>query len=494
MRTILKFISCFMAVFAVFELAVGLATADVAVMSIAVFLIWGAAMLHSLSRPKINFIYLFFLITFFVFLLSRVMVRWITEQEIYHPFTDQVMIHTYACLFISIVGLFVGSTLKVRFTFSSKRGTPSCNYYDPLNSHLNLDLLRQISGFLTTITGFATLVVNIEKIVYYGISGSGGELRISFASTLPSIILRLSYIYVLMLCIYLATMPKKREATLIFIQYLAISATKMLFGSRSDFILGLMFMAVYYLMRDHLNDRVVGIVEKEKWFGKKEVIVCIAVIPLIIILVVFVGYYRVQSDFEFAGVYETLLEFFESQGVSIDIIGYTYNNADKLQQPHFLYLFDNTWTFLKTNPISAALFGTKAYGVNTIERALYGTSLDQSLYYIINPTSYLMGRGCGSSYVAEAYLGYGYFGVFILNAVLAAVMEKMYEFKYRTFAGLVVSLAFIQQLFFMPRAGFDEFLSDFASATHLMTILILWGVYKLFNRRIQASKKESGFR
>ena len=198
MRTILKFISCFMAVFAVFELAVGLATADVAVMSIAVFLIWGAAMLHSLSRPKINFIYLFFLITFFVFLLSRVMVRWITEQEIYHPFTDQVMIHTYACLFISIVGLFVGSTLKVRFTFSSKKGTPNGNYYDPLNSYLNLDLLRQISGFLTTITGFATLVVNIEKIVYYGITGSGGELRISFASTLPSIVLR-SLIY---LCSY----------------------------------------------------------------------------------------------------------------------------------------------------------------------------------------------------------------------------------------------------------------------------------------------------
>mgnify|MGYP006995819286 CR=1 FL=1 len=56
-----------MAVFAVFELAVGLATADVAVMSIAVFLIWGAAMLHSLSRPKINFIYLFFLIPFLFF-------------------------------------------------------------------------------------------------------------------------------------------------------------------------------------------------------------------------------------------------------------------------------------------------------------------------------------------------------------------------------------------------------------------------------------------
>ncbi len=485
MRTILKFISGFMVVFALIGLAMGLITSNVGTMSIAVFLIWGAALLLCISRPKVNAIYLFFLITFFVFLLSRVMVRWITEQEIYSPFSDEVMIHTYTCLFLSIAGLALGSVLKVRFVIGSHGGTSTTNYYNPLDSRINLKLLRQISGILTVVTGFATLVVNIEKIFFYGITGSGAELRVSFATTLPSIILRLSYIYILMLCIYLATMPKKKGAVLIFIQYLAISATKMLFGSRSDFILGLMFMAVYFMMRDHLNERTLQNNLREKWFGKKEITVCIVAIPLLVILMVFVEYYRTQSSFEFSGIYETMLEFFESQGVSIDILGYSYNNAGKLEQPHFLYLFDNTWTFLKTNPISAALFGTKAYGVNTVERAIYGTSLDQSLYYIINPTSYLSGRGGGSSYVAEAYLGYGYIGVFVLNVVLAMVMEKMYEFRYRSFAGLVVSLVFIQQLFFTPRAGFDDFIGDFVSVTHIFTIVIIWMVYTYFNRNSQ---------
>lgn len=485
MRTILKILSGFMAVFALFELAIGIITSNVGTMSVSVFLVWGAALLLCLSRPKVNVIYMFFLISFFVFLLSRVMVRWTTEQEIYSPFSNEVMIHTYTCLFISIVGLVIGSVLKVRFVFGSQTKSSPPSYYNPLDSHINLDLLRQISGFLTVVTGFATLVVNIEKIIFYGITGSGAELRVSFATTLPPIILRLSYIYVLMLCIYLAAMPKKKGAILIFLQYLLISATKMLFGSRSDFILGLMFMAVYFLMRDDLNEGVFGTVNREKWFGKKEITICITAIPLLIILMVFVEYYRVQSSFKFSSIYETMLEFFESQGVSIDIIGYTYNNAEKLEQPHFLYLFDNTWTFLKTNPISSALFGTKVYGVNTVERAMYGTSLDQSLYYIINPVSYLSGRGCGSAYVAEAYLGYGYGGVLFLNAVLAIVIKRMYEFRYSSFIGLVISLVFIQQLFFMPRAGFDEFLADFASVTHLLAIVIIWLFYKVMNKSLR---------
>lgn len=483
MRIIFKLLSGFMVLFALIGLAMGLITVNVGTMSVAVFLIWGAAMLHCISKPKVNVIYLFFLITFFVFLLSRVMVRWITEQEIYSPFSDEVMLHTYLCLFVSIVGLVIGSGLKVRFVFGSQINAPSPRYYSPLESGINLKLLRQISGFMTVVTGFATLLVNIEKIIFYGITGSGAELRVNYATALPSIILRLSYIYVLMLCIYLATMPKKKGAILIFIQYLAISATKMLFGSRSDFILGLMFMAVYFMMRDHLNERTFGTDIREKWFGKKEIAVCIAAIPLLVILMVFVEYYRTQSNFEFMGIYETMLEFLESQGVSIDIIGYTYNNVDKLEQPHFLYLFDNTWTFIKTNPISSALFGTKAYGVNTIERAVYGTSLDQSLYYIINPTSYLSGRGGGSSYVAEAYLGYGYIGVFVLNVGLAMVLEKIYEFKYRGFTGLVISLLFIQQLFFTPRAGFDDFIGDFVSVTHIFVIVIIWIIYTQFNKR-----------
>ena len=78
MRTILKILSGFMAVFALFELAIGIITSNVGTMSVSVFLVWGAALLLCLSRPKVNVIYMFFLISFFVFLLSRVMVRWTT--------------------------------------------------------------------------------------------------------------------------------------------------------------------------------------------------------------------------------------------------------------------------------------------------------------------------------------------------------------------------------------------------------------------------------
>ncbi len=481
--TTLRFISAFGTFFSIFYFVSGLFTQDIAVLSLSVFLLWISALLYGCSKDQINIIYVFFLITFFIFLLSRIMVRWLTEREIYSPFSEEIMIHTYICLYLSLLGLLIGAMINVQFTFGHKEPYRISSSTENGFNDINLRLLRQLSAIFAIIAGFATLAVNIEKIAFYGVTGSGAELRTVYASSLPGIVLRLSYIYVLMLCIFLAAKPSKRSATLMFLQYLAISATKMMFGSRCDFVLGLMFMVAYFLIRDHMNVKE-GLEGADKWFGKKEMMICIISIPLLVILLQFVEYYRVQDTFSFSSFWDTLLDFFESQGTSVDIIGYTYKYADKLDQPHFLYLFDNTWTFLSTNPISSAIFGTQSYSTNSLERALYGTSLDQSLYYIINPESYLSGKGCGSSYVAEAFLGYGYIGTFLVSLFLSMFMKKFYEFDFNKLWKTVIALIFIQQLFFMPRAGFDEFVGDFASVTHIIAVLALWIAYRLLNQQM----------
>ena len=453
-----------------FYMIYGLIDTDIGLLSAAAFLWWSVALADAFTRRNRNIIYIFFLFTFFLFLLSRTIVIWINNGEIYMPFCYQTMVHIYCLIIVTLAGLLVGN--YVNFQFGRRNKNTQEQYL--LNKD-KMDVLRNVSAPLTIIAGIAQLLVVLERAVFYQV-GFGGAMRVSFSSGLPSLLLSISYEYTLLFCIYLATMPKKREALGFIGQYLFIAAIKMVYGSRCDFILGLMFVLVYFVIRDRINEKY-NLAETQ-WFGKMEKTITLVSIPVLIILLTFIGTYRVGSNFQFTTFTDVLVNFFESQGITINVLGYAYENAEKLTQPHFLYLFDDTYTFLTANPISRLFTDRHIYMVNTVERAIYGTSLDQSLYYIINRVSYLNGNGCGSSYIAETYLAFGYLGTFLFNIILANVLNKIDVYGYSKFWKNVLVLIFILSLFFIPRSGFDDFVGEFASATHILVIMFVWLIYK----------------
>lgn len=447
----------------------GLVYSDIGSLSVSAFLMWAAAMLGAFSKKDWNIIYIFFLFTFFLFLLSRTMVRWVSYGEIYMPFRTETMTHIYVLIIVSLAGLIVGNYVKL--SFARKQNSENQYYFNTDK----MDALRKVSAPLVVLTGLAQLIVVLERAAFYQV-GFGGAMRVSFSSSLPTLVLRASYEYTLLFCIYLATMPRKKEALGFIFEYLAISAIKMVYGSRCDFILGLMFVLVYFIMRDRINIRYQ--LEDTEWLGRKEITITLVSIPILIILLTLIGTYRVGGSFQFTTFSDVLLDFFESQGTTINVLGYAYEYADKLPQPNFLYLFDDTYTFLVANPISSLFTGKHVYLVNTVERALKGTSLDQTLYYLINSESYLRGNGCGSSYVAETYLAFGYAGSFLFNIVLANVLNKINGYGYNSSWKNVLLLIFVLSIFFIPRAGFDDFVGEFASATHILVIMGVWMLYK----------------
>lgn len=447
----------------------GLVYSDIGSLSVSAFLMWAAAMLGAFSKKDWNIIYIFFLFTFFLFLLARTMVRWVSYGEIYMPFRTETMTHIYVLIIVSLAGLIVGNYVKL--SFARKQNSENQYYFNTDK----MDALRKVSAPLVVLTGLAQLIVVLERAAFYQV-GFGGAMRVSFSSSLPTLVLRASYEYTLLFCIYLATMPRKKEALGFIFEYLAISAIKMVYGSRCDFILGLMFVLVYFIMRDRINIRYQ--LEDTEWLGRKEITITLVSIPILIILLTLIGTYRVGGSFQFTTFSDVLLDFFESQGTTINVLGYAYEYADKLPQPNFLYLFDDTYTFLVANPISSLFTGKHVYLVNTVERALKGTSLDQTLYYLINSESYLRGNGCGSSYVAETYLAFGYAGSFLFNIVLANVLNKINGYGYNSLWKNVLLLIFVLSIFFIPRAGFDDFVGEFASATHILVIMGVWMLYK----------------
>lgn len=470
-----KLIACLFGVVAIVMMIVGLSETNLDLVSLSTFIIWAGAVLYALSRQEKNLMNIFLLVTIFIFLMSRIFVRWTQNGEIYKPFSYDTMAHIYICIFLSICGLWIGTSTRIHFSVHRRVSGKQKINLSPYGSNINLELLRTIVGFLTIMSGICVLLINIEKIAEFNALGGGGELRVSYVSTMPEIVLRISYIYNFVFAIYLATFPEKKKVMPYILMYIGISASKMMYGSRCDFVLALMFVYVYFYIRDNLNFENT----ENKWLGKKEKIFTIISIPALVVLLVFVSAFREDATFEFTSLTETFIEFFEAQGTSFDVIGYAYENADKLTQSHKLYLFDNTYTFLTTNPISRFFTGMKSYNVNTLERALYGTSLDQSLYYIINPSSYLSGKGCGSSYIAEVFLGYGYIGVFIFNILLGSVLLRLTRYTFNVLWKNTIVLLFTLSIFFIPRSGFDEFVGDFLSVTHIFTVLIIYIVYKL---------------
>lgn len=472
-----RLISVFTALIAIVLFAIGVAAKNMATISLSVFVMWAAALLRGITQTKRNFIFILFLVSFFVFLLSRVMVRWYENQEIYYPFDTDTMIMTYTCLFLALAGLYLGTIGHYRILVVTKENA-FIKSIRRIGSDTDKAALRKASGVFTIISGFATMAVVMERILYWGQVGSGGELRVSFGSALPGIVLRFSYVYVLMFCIYLATLPEKRKTVPVLVQFLLCGALKMVYGSRSDFILGLMFIVVYYVIRDRIEEN-----RDIHWFGMAEKIFTVISIPFLIILIVFVGYYRTHTTFAFSGFFNTLLNFFETQGTSIDILGYTKTYASDLPQPRFLYMFDRSYEFLSANPLIGKIVGKTTYAANTAERALYGTSLGQTLYYYINRASFLAGYGCGSSYIAEIWVGYGYIGVVIWNYIMSRIMFRINEYKFTNLVLSVIILVYLQSLFFMPRAGFDGFVDDFSSMTHIFMMVLLWVIYRVLKSK-----------
>lgn len=496
MKAVVQFFSLIFGIAALVVFIMGLVSQETTVLILSVFLAWGVALLSALSMKNKNVIHIFFLFTFFVFLLSRVMVRWLDSGEIYMPFPQEVMTTVYTCLFLSLFGLTIGAALPI-IRLSPQRQSPlEQRKLDMAKEEERQkkegearELLRVPAAIFTILCGVAALLLVLEQAAFWRVSGYGGDLRTAFKSSLPTIIVRISHVYTLMLCIYLATLPKKRRCMPILLQYLAVSALKMFYGSRMDFTVGLMFLLVYFVMRDQMNkDLKTDPSEKPptKWFGKGELIFTLVSIPLLIVLLVFVGNYRTHTSFSFSGFGDSFKEFFEKQGTSIDFIGYTKIHKAQITQPHFLFLFDRTYEFLTTNPLASFLTGRHSYAANTEARALYGSSLGMTLYYYVNRTSYLLGNGGGSSYVAEAWIGYGYVGVFFVNVLLAKIMSWLSRFRFRRLAPSVFVLLYLQSLFFMPRGGFDTFVGDFASMTHLIAVFLLWIAY-----RAAADKKRS---
>lgn len=429
-------------------------------------------------------IFFCFNVTFFIFLVSRMVVTGIFGYKetvsglLGLNFNDPLIVnYVIICLYLSLIAIFIGYKIinKVNLDFLNKIASPS-------NSFINSLRISSLIYFYFCLIVRFIYAFQLRQVVMIG---GYYETFLSYNSSLPRFLVKASETYEVAFFVYIATMPSKRKSLLPVFLFLLEGYLFALTGRRSDFVLNILIILIYFCIRSLPKETEKLKVKSEievKWLGKFEWCLGLISIPLLIVFMTVVGNWRagINESLDFI---DSILEFFYSQGVSANVIGYTIKYEDKI--PDKIYTFGPFLEFIH-NKIIRPLRGMPQLVGQTPDRALNGFLFSHAISFLIMPNLYLAGRGYGSSFVAELFHDFSYIGVFIGSIVYGAII---YIFHYiicnSNYIIIIFTMLMTKSILFAPRAGFLYIIVDAFTPRNIIAVILIIIMAKLLNSRLK---------
>ncbi|RHV38119.1 O-antigen polysaccharide polymerase Wzy [Ruminococcus sp. OM05-10BH] len=433
-------------------------------------MLWSIIFIYSLYRFEERTVLAAFMSTFFMFLLGAyVCNQYLGYSNNVVVFDTYITNHIYNALNIALLGIWIGFLILEKVERKGKRANIS-------SSEDYIKIVRQVSKYGFYLLYVPYLVVLIERIRYSNSRGYN-EIYLGYSSSMPYLIRLLANAAPMLLFIFLSTLPSKKECKLSLFLYLLYLFLNLGTGERAEFVIGFLIILIYFFFRNK------SLTNEERWIGKKEIITLIILAPIALILLNIYGYIRFGEQYENTGGFLTsILDIFTSQGVSISVIGYEKMYENVIPE-NKLYSFGTIIDFLKYNPISSVLFDFVEYTGQNAERAINGNSMAHIISYLVLPYNYSLGRGLGSSYIAELYHDFGYIGVFLGNIIYGIVIKVCSSFnKYQIWIRYVC-LVMINAILLAPRSTADGFLSSLTGMEVWLSGLLVWVISKSIYKR-----------
>ena len=167
-------------------------------------------------------------------------------------------------------------------------------------------------------------------------------------------------------------------------------------------------------------------------------------------------------------------EFFESQGVSINIISNVikyHNEISKIGGNTFI--IKQIISYLQQNVLFRTLLGFKKIAGNTVEMAISGSSLGSTIMYIILPSSYLRGIGCGTCYLAELYQDASWAGLILGSVIVALLLNWIKKADRVGWIESAMMMNCMRIVLVLPRGAFFKWMTEILSVPNLMLLLLL---------------------
>lgn len=432
-------------------------------------IVWLQNVVYCLENLGKRSLLLCFEASFFLFLLGGTAMSYLTTGEPMRRYAQDIEMHTYFVLYSSQLFLYLGSVIYEKIILPKY-----CGIKEKKANFDFVNCIRTVS-FFVLLVGFIPYLLNISDKIDYASSNGYEALYVRASYQLPYAIRKMSQLFTPALFVYLGTLPKKKKALLPIFMYLLANLWSLRAGARAEFAKSVMVIVFYFFVRHYMIDA------KEKWIRKKEVMIAIFMIPVLILLLYTVGNSRYGNEGNAESFIEVVSNLLERQGASIKVIEFGKKYEDIL--PDNSYVFGQLTEIITDNAILNKIFHFEDYGKQTVKQALYGHNFADSLSYILMPKGYLAGQGWGGCYIAEWYQCYGYIGVCVINifyGILFMVLSTQFG-KNVIMSG--VFLIMVDKLIYSPRSSSMAFLVSPLAFTNLMIFAgIYMGAYFIYIR------------
>lgn len=270
------------------------------------------------------------------------------------------------------------------------------------------------------------------------------------------------------LAVYLATMPKRRPATVALVVYVATTLPELLIGSRGGFAMAALFLVFYYLFRNAVS-------KEERWITRRMVVAFAVALPLGVVALGIMNYTRQGTDFKPEGFVLQLADTLYKQGVTFKVLQYGFEVNDQIAAlgPRF-YLLGSLINTITQGFVGQQFLGSPLYpSGNNLDLALNGSLYAHAMSAFAHP-NYLGGEGYGSAYILEAYADLGMGGVavvsFAIGYVFAAISSRMGDGWFVTLLGLMAG----NSVFHMARGSALEWLEFLWSTRFWLTVVAIF--------------------
>lgn len=457
---------------------------------ISTVLFFAGNIVYGLSSFYKRILFTIFQLTIFLFLLGRPFIG-LLEGTHWWENTNEVLMKTLMLIYISLVFLRVGASFAEYILNKNKL---KYKQPTPYKIYFNDDFIKHFQNFMF-IVYFICLaceaIRDIDKLQFMQ-THDYYDFYIVYKNDLPMFIRALANMHTYALCIFLATLPSKKKAFIPLASFVAFTIPELIIGIRNPIMLNVIFVILYYILRDYLNKQ--NSVKEKRWIGKLEKTAIYAGTPALLILMSLWNYIRDNISVAGMGLVKSIRDLLYLQGVSFNTISAGIYEQGRLPSTNLSYVFGPFIEYFKRGSFGRVVFGTKELLGNTVEMALYGNSFANSISYIVR-SDFLEGHGMGSSFIIEAYVDFGLLGVIIISLFIGAALIYMAESFKKGWLARTLILVALTAVFFAPRAEATSWLIYLVNIQFWALIISGCIIAGLLSKRYINSKqhKSGGF-
>lgn len=423
-----------------------------------------------LKSIKTRFLFLIFQIPFFTFLVSRPFIGIITKVDGWMGSGQQKgnIVFAFILVFLSLFFMQIGAVGMDSLCQIQRKKCLNC-----LEKTENefVYKLQFFSLMIFGVTMIFYMIVQIEPLLFMR-GKTYIEFYSEYKSELPGYFHTIASFMKYSLCIFLATMPRKKLAIVPLILYV-LSAIPMLFiGVRNPFMLNCLFVMIYFFVRDIKKS-------KEKWIGAFEKAGLIISTPFVLAFMSVYSFIRSQSEVQELNFFKQVFDFFYQQGTTFNALQIAYGYREGIKSLNNHYTFGGMLDYIKHGTVGQKIWGSEPLPSGNCEiNGIYSNSLAHNLSYISMKEDYLSGRGRGSSYLLETYFDWGYVGVILFSVFLGALfIFFLYRFGHNVLESTII-LVSLTSIYFIPRAEATGWLTFIVTVQFWICIAVCYmGAY-----------------